>query len=308
MTDREKENLFEEVACNLCGSREYTVKYRVSPTADDVDFTEMYSSSSGVIGKDRLVKCANCGLIYVSPRLRKQVILDGYAAGNDENYISQSRGRIETFQKGLRFVEKFKPGRGRILDVGAAAGFFLKVAGENGWEAYGVEPSAWLAEYGRRQFQVNLQPGTLKDGNFSDEFFDAVTLWDVLEHTTDPLAELREVHRILKRGGVVVINYPNIGSLMARLAGKRWWFILSVHLFYFTPKTIAAMLEKAGFEVEASKRHYQKLSFSYLIFRLEPYSRFASKALNMLCTAFRLSNLQIPYYAAQRVVAARKRE
>ena len=244
---------FDEIPCNNCGLNDYSIKYQVNPTTEDVDFTEMFSSSSGIVGKDQIVACSECGLIYVNPRLKPEIILRGYSEGHNENYVSQSIGRIETFTKGLSYVEKFAPSKGKILDVGAAAGFFLKVAKDNGWETFGVEPSEWLVDYGNKNFQVNMTAGTLIGSKFNDDSFDVITMWDVLEHTSDPMAEMKEVHRVLKPRGIALINYPNIGSLLSRLAGKNWWFILSVHLYYYTPKTITMLMEKAGFEILDSR-------------------------------------------------------
>lgn len=297
---------FEYIKCNLCGADDYEVKYSVDTSVEEIQVFERYSSSSGVVGKDRIVKCRNCGLIYVNPRLKSEIILGGYSEGIDENYVSQSEGRIKTFNISLKFIEKYAFQKGRILDIGAAAGFFLKVAKDNGWETYGVEPSKWLVDYGNRNFQVNMKQGALKDGEYPDDFFDVITMWDVLEHTADPLSELKEVYRILKPCGILVVNFPNINCMLARLAGRRWWFILSVHLYYFTTKTLKAMLNVAGFEFLNKKLHFQKLSFSYLIFRLKPYNKTIANFMNFFCNLFRLNNLQIPYYASQMNIVVRK--
>lgn len=233
-------------------------------------------------------------------------IIKGYADSRDEKYVSQAEGRLKTFQKCLDIVEKYAPKRGRILDVGCAAGFFLKIAKERGWQTDGVEPSKWLANWGNKKYGLKIRTGTFRNAKFFSNHFDAVTMWDVLEHTPDPSAEIREAYRVLKKDGLLVVNFPNIGSKLAKIAGSRWWFLLSVHLWYFTPDTLTKMLEKNGFRVMRIKRHFQQLSLGYLVFRVKPYSKLLYKFLDAFVNAFGLQNIQVNYYASQSVVLARK--
>lgn len=295
----------EEVACNLCGSTDFAVKYL--PTNTDYDPTKIFSASGGIMGTQQIVRCRSCGLIYVNPRVKQETVSEAYSEAVDELYISQETGRIQTFEKCLRIVEEYAPQKGKILDVGCAAGFFLHTAKQHGWEPYGVEPSRWMAEWGNERFGLSILPGFLKEAKYENNQFDAVTMWDVLEHTPDPMSELAETNRILKPGGILVINFPNIGSKLARLAGRRWWFILSVHLYHFTPQTITRMLELNGFEVLSIRRHYQTLNLEHLMKMVGLYSPGLSNFGLRFIRALRMQNWQIPYYASQANVAARKK-
>ncbi|NBT58887.1 class I SAM-dependent methyltransferase [bacterium] len=138
------------------------------------------------------------------------------------------------------------------------------------------------------------------------EKMDVVTLWDVLEHTFDPKDVLNRCNRYLKDGGYIVVNYPNISNWMARLAGRNYWFILSVHLYYFVPKTIKKMLETTGFEVVSSGPHFQWLEFGYLVYRLEAYLPGPAKWMGKVVKALGLDKTLIPYFAAQTRVIAKK--
>ncbi len=297
-------NYFEKISCNLCGSKDYTIKYK--PTNTDFDPKTIFSASGGVMGTQQIVECKNCGLIYVNPRIKQEIIISGYSDAEDELYVSQEKGRIKTFRKSLKLVEKYSKNKGRILDIGAAAGFFLNVAKENSWEAYGIEPSKWMSEWGNKKFNVNILNGVLTDNSFKDEFFDVVTMWDVLEHTPDPMGELEETNRILKRDGILIINYPNIGSRLAKIAGSKWWFILSVHLYHFTHKTMRMYLEKNGFEVLKISRYYQTLSLEHLVKMVGLYSKTLSNIGLKVVNLLRMNNWQIPYYASQANVIAKK--
>jgi len=295
----------ENVPCNLCGSLDCAVMYQ--PTKKNYNPEEVFSASGGVRGTQTIVKCRNCGLVYVNPRVKPEMIVSAYTDAVDELYVSQEEGRLKTFTQALHLVEKYAPLKGKILDVGCAAGFFLNVAQQNGWEVTGVEPGRWLSEWGRKRFAIDIKNGVLYDASFPDECFDVVTMWDVLEHTPDPRSELAEVNRILKKGGILLINFPNVGSKLARIAGSKWWFFLSVHLYHFTPQTISAMLQKNQFEVVNIGRHYQTLSLEHLVKMTGLYSQGLSNLGLKICSLLRINNWQVPYYASQANVVARKK-
>lgn len=294
----------EEVPCNLCGKSDYMVMY--NPNTSDYQPEEVFSASGGVRGTQQIVKCKHCGLVYVNPRVKQHIVVEAYTDAVDELYVSQEEGRLKTFSQGIKLVETYAANKGKILDVGCAAGFFLNVAKQNGWETYGVEPSRWMSDWGNQRFDVNIKNGTLREAAFPNSFFDVVTMWDVLEHTPDPIAELEEVHRILKKGGIIIINFPNVGSKLARLAGSKWWFFLSVHLYHFTPQTITAMLLKNNLEVIQIKRHYQTLSLEHLVKMVGLYSEGLSNLALKTTSVLRIGTWQIPYYASQANVIARK--
>ncbi len=300
-----KSMLWEKVPCNLCGSWEVETKYEGTTDQDMEKMLKSYSASGNFISQETLVKCKKCELVFTSPRLRRDLILKSYTEAEDPTYVSQAEGRIKSFERCFKAVTKYQA-TGKILDVGAAAGFFLKVAKEAGWKTYGIEPSLYLSAYGNRNYDVNIQCGTIETVPPLSEKMDVVTLWDVLEHTFEPKDVLKRCNGYLRQGGIVVINYPNIGNWMAKMAGRKYWFILSVHLYYFVPKTIAEMLRQTGFEVLEDAPHYQWLQLGYLLYRLEAYVPSVAKFFGKVAKFLHCDQLLIPYYAAQTRVIARK--
>src|SRR5262249_2095681 len=149
-----------------------------------------------------------------------------------------------------------------------AGGAFLVAARDQGFAVTGIEPSRWLAESGRLQYGLDIRQGILTDGLFSDEAFDVVTLWDVIEHVARPAELLRLVQRVLKEDGLLLVNYPDIGSFMAGLLGSRWPFLLSVHLLYYTRKTMLRQLRRAGFTPLHIQPHFQSLKLEYILKRM----------------------------------------
>jgi 2-polyprenyl-3-methyl-5-hydroxy-6-metoxy-1,4-benzoquinol methylase len=298
----------EKVKCNLCGANQYEIVYRAKYNQEkDKDLAIKFRSSGDETLIDQVVKCKKCGLVYINPRLKSNLIIQGYSEGADEMFVSQAKGREITFARSLKLINKYFPKKGKLLDVGTAGGSFLHVAKQDGWKVWGCEPNKWLTKWAKKHYNLNVTPGTIFDGKYKSNFFDVVTLWDVLEHTPDPKKVLLECNRILKKKGLLVVNYPDLGSSIAKAMGKRWIFLLSVHLYYFTPKTIKKMLNLAGFKIVKTKPHFQQLSLGYLIFRMNAYSRALHKLGKTLSKILRTDNLQIPYWLGQTLVIAKKK-
>jgi SAM-dependent methyltransferase len=242
----------------------------------------------------------------VSPRPASDVILEAYTEGDDPAYVSQAEARERTFTRMLAHIERLHPARGRLLDVGTAAGAFLAAARARGWEVEGCEPNRWLAEWGSRHYGIQIRQGDIFDQALPAESFDVVTLWDVIEHTPDPGRVVRHAQALLKPGGTLVVNYPDRGSWIARLLGRRWPFLSSVHLYYFTRETIARLLERHGFQVVEMRPHVQRLQLGYLVDRGAVVSRALSRASAAVVRALGLSAWQVPYWIGQTFVSARK--
>ena len=299
---------FESVRCNLCGSDEFQV---VIPSKREpgraVDLQTVFRSSGDEPLQDALVRCTACGLHYVRPRLAWDLILEGYRGGTDESFVSQVAMRERTFRRGLANVEAAArpPGR-RVLDVGAAGGSFLAAAREKGYEPFGCEPGEWMCGFARERYGLELHPGTIFDMPVRAGGVDLLTLWDVIEHTPDPRAVLERAHQLLAPGGVLAISYPDYGSLAARLMGRRWVFLLTVHLYYFDRRTMGEMLRRTGFAPVRFRPLFQTLELGYVARRAAPYLG----PLGRLGTgAVRLAGLDhapLQYWVGQTLVVAKK--
>lgn len=299
------EAALKTIPCNLCGSQSFEV---VLPALEGVEqsLSERYRSSSDDICRDQVVRCRDCDLVYINPRPPVELIHQGYAEAVDETYVSQAEGRLHAFRKIALQISQLKdPTGGRLLDVGAAAGFFLVAARKAGWQVEGIELGTWLAEWARERFDLPIGTTPLQAGLFPPASFDVVTLFDVLEHVEDPKQTVRCVREILKDDGLFVLSYPDFGSIFARLLKRHWWFLLSVHLFYFTRQTIRRLLEENGFEVISMQRLYPSLQIGYLIQRLGVYNQFLGRSLEAATKALGLHGRSIPYYASQTLVFAR---
>ena len=178
---------------------------------------------------------------------------------------------LKTFARGLSGLARLR-GPGRLLDVGCSYGAFLMAAQRAGWEAHGVELSETTARYAIEARKLSVFQGTVAAASFPDGHFDAVTLWDVLEHLDDPISTLCEIARILKPGGVLLAFTINQASLVSRIGNaihrvtrleKPLVLLYDVHHnFFFDPKTLRGLLGRVGaydvVEIEYSEANVRR--------------------------------------------------
>jgi SAM-dependent methyltransferase len=256
-----------------------------------------------------MVQCTSCSFQYLNPRVKWDIILDSYSNAVDPVFMQQNPMRIQTFKRSLRkLISRFKikpEASKRVLDIGSAGGAFPKAASDMGFSVIGIEPSAWLCEAGRKAYGLDLRAGIFEEGQFPPKTFFMITLWDVLEHLPDPAKMLQSVKPILQDDGYLVINLPDSDSLMSRLLGSRWPFLLSVHLSYFTPKTLKRMLAQNGFKVISVSPHFQTLELGYAVKRAASYFKWLSLVEKGL-SAVGLYHLPLIYNMGQMMMVAQK--
>lgn len=298
---------FEDIPCNLCGGHDTVMVYPSTlPQDSSIRLEKRFAPADHISGNDQIVRCKQCGLMYTNPRVKPDYIWQGYSEAVDQKYVSQAELRIKTFQRNLKKIGKYMPKKGKGLDIGCAAGFFLKVASDQGWSVEGVEPNKTLGEFGRTHYGVKIHSRNFLSLEMEKESLDLITLWDVLEHVPDPKAYIKKAFQLLKRGGFIFVNFPDTGSIFARLTGQKWWFVSPVHIYYFDRKNIKRLFEEQGFKVRRIEMHWQTLELGYLFERLHDYSPFPSRIGMKICKALHLSGIPIRYYASQALAIIQK--
>lgn len=195
-----------------------------------------------------ILRCRKCGFIFTREIHSASKMEGHYSKGYFEPYLKTRAVHVrKRFRKRLGEIRRLRfPGA--LLDVGCGAGFFLKLAREEGYETSGVELSEWASRAARERLGLRVFNGELKDAAFSPESFDVITLWHILEHVADPKGLLLHTHRLLKAGGILALEVPNIGSPAAGIAGRNWELLAPrEHFYYFDPWTIGALLQSTGF-------------------------------------------------------------
>jgi len=200
----------------------------------------------------------------------------GYA-----DYAADRDAITRTADRRLAALERHAPLRGRLLDVGCALGFFMLAAQQRGWQVEGCDISAHAAAFAREELGLPARAGTLEEMAYEPSSFDAITMWDVIEHVIDPVAELRLAASLLRPGGVLALSTPDVGSLPARLARGRWmgYKLAEEHLTYFDRSTITRAVEMAGLDVVDIRTTGKDVSLAFAAERLALYAGPAARAL-----------------------------
>lgn len=244
---------FEEIACPVCHSKESKMRgWRGG---------EAHQNKAGV--KTAIVRCLVCTHQYPNPMPFPQNELDEIYVDADEYFRGHDVEKKKRNGLGvLDGIEKKLGQKGKILDVGCGAGELLWAAKERGWEFEGIDPSKEFIEIGRERLGVAGRAMTLEEAAFQNDYFDAAVMNGIIEHLYDPAETLKEVHRVLKPGGIFWLDAPNedglymmVGNLYMKLHGKNWVVNLAptfspYHVQGFNPLSFRKIVEKTGFEIE----------------------------------------------------------
>lgn len=237
-----------EVPCLFCGVRDEELRFRDGPF--------------------RVVRCRRCRLTYVTPRLPSERLHEMY---QDEywtserarefgytQYLADAPHYLRTYRLRSRLITARRPEPGAVLDVGCAAGFFLRVMADLGWRTAGLEISGRMCAHARGALGLSdVRQGDLLSAPPPAGAFDVLTLWDVVEHLEDPPAHLAAARAALRGDGLLVLETQDVGSAFARLMGRRWQhYKHEEHLYHFDRTTLGRLLREAGFRVLQCTRRY----------------------------------------------------
>jgi len=230
-------------SCNICGSAEFQEIF-------DIRISPIWIES-------KLVKCKQCGFFYANPRLEEKREEEHYERDYYENeelaYWDKERSGF--FNRASRMIRKLIK-VGKLLDIGCGMGYFMDLCRRNSWDVKGIEISDFAVNYAKEKLGLDVIKSELKDVKFGSEFFDVVTMWNVLDQVYDPKATLFEVNRILKKGGYAFIRVSNLNLhlMQAKLFKKPFFsgfklspYIYVFHLYNFNKKSIEKLLNLTDF-------------------------------------------------------------
>jgi 2-polyprenyl-3-methyl-5-hydroxy-6-metoxy-1,4-benzoquinol methylase len=208
-----------------------------------------------------VVRCRNCGLIYADAQRHDETEFQAHHyealysdCENDRSDEHESRKvlfkKFLESKKGKRLLE----GKRGILDIGCGRGFFLHLLSRLGLkEIYGIDTSENAVQFLEKIYGISGFAGKLEGAHVGDDYFDLITLWDVLEHVPAPRVMLTEIRRILKKGGSLFIRVPNAHYLLlkhyvwGKMLGREKCFIPRFHYYNFSPKNLERILKEEGF-------------------------------------------------------------
>jgi 2-polyprenyl-3-methyl-5-hydroxy-6-metoxy-1,4-benzoquinol methylase len=249
--------------CNNCGAREREVVF-----------------PPGVAQRHQIVRCMNCGLMYAHPRATANVATYVAAGQTGEPMSLQTPEVIRSFDKlpdyepiGLD-LRKLLPRGKALLEVGCHAGVLLDRFRGQGWSVSGVEPDGRAANFARSHYGLDVKASTLEDAGYGPATFDAVVMLHVIEHLDDPAGTVEAIARVLRPRGFLVVETPVYDTLMYRLLGRRERSLsCDGHIVFYTGGTLAALLERCGFEIVAQRRVGRTVSLGRLLWNIGVMSK-----------------------------------
>jgi 2-polyprenyl-3-methyl-5-hydroxy-6-metoxy-1,4-benzoquinol methylase len=199
-----------------------------------------------------VVRCRGCGHCYTDPRPTPQRLASYYNRDyfDDPSLFPDQQFALAVAPRRAMDVESYVQRRGSLLEIGAGHGAFLASMQRRGWEVHGIDFAPAAVEQARRRYQLALFCGAPEDYQPSG-LFDAICLFQCLEHLPDPVHVLRYCRAWLVRGGVLVIEVPHADSVDMKFSADRTRlsYDLPRHLHHFTPAILQRLLVREGFDV-----------------------------------------------------------
>ncbi len=230
--------------CPICGS-------------DSKPEFEMYDDRYGYPGVFALGKCDSCGHVFVDHKFTDDELVDLYS-----NYYPRSNLKISDFREppekcgflhwldgDKRSAFRWVPKNVRVLDIGCGFGETLAYHSSRGCEVYGVEADRNIQKIADK-FGFNVHVGLFDEKLYKSEFFDYVTMDQVIEHVADPIKTLIGIRRILKKDGFLLLAVPNPEGWGAKVFGNKWinWHV-PYHLHHYSESSMSNLAEAAGFRI-----------------------------------------------------------
>src|SRR5271154_4313334 len=219
----------------------------------------------------RIVRCDDCGLVFFNPQPSDdelaRIYNEDYFLGSDSEEGRRVADEVKqaTAKFYLSEIRRYRGNKsGRLLEIGCGDGDLLAAAEAEGWQVTGVDYSAAACEKARRLLKKgDVLCGELQSCRLPEEHFDLCVLCDVIGHVRSPVDFLREIHRVLKPGGVLFIATPSTDSWSARFLRQKWMEFKAEHLTYFDRQTLQTALFKSGFSDVIIQPGWKILNLEY---------------------------------------------
>jgi len=210
-------------------------------------------------------QCKGCGFTFMNPKLSFDQMQRAYDSDEywtqgsyGSDYLGEEASRFDDSRARLKYLARFVPPGGELLDVGCATGSFAAAACQQGYVAIGIDPAQEMIEFGRRLYGLDLRAQTLEGSEFAPERFDVISVLGTDSHFYDPRESFSTLARWLKPGGHLLFSYQDYGHWI------RWFFpnIKRAYVVYynFTRKSLHLFLEQVGLSVLGERTKIQNTS------------------------------------------------
>ena len=203
-----------------------------------------------------ILECKNCKFKFTDPRPSINKISKYYKSEDYISHTDSKKGIVNNIYQLIRkhnvsrkfqMIKRVSSGK-NILDIGCGTGDLLKYFKEKEWNSFGIEPDVDARKIALQKGLNVYKEEYLKQ--FSENQFDVITLWHVLEHVYDISERINEIDSLLNENGILIVALPNCNSWDAKNYGKYWaaWDVPR-HLWHWNPATFEMFAEKHGFSL-----------------------------------------------------------
>jgi len=220
-------------------------------------------------------------------------------AGGVERYTEQRLEKESTqlvdYVKVLPKLERIRPAKGKLLEIGCSTGLLLTEIRKAGWNACGVEPNEWGYNLAKEKYGLDVVNAYFQDAGYADETFDVVMMLHVIEHIPNPIEALTLLNKLIKPGGVLVMETPRYDTIWFKILKGRERSVIPGHLYYFTRKSLTEMASKAGFELIELDSVGRTLTLDRLCYSISKVSnsKTVSRALTTLSDTLHLNKVKL---------------
>lgn len=268
--------LSETRSCPVCGQQQSQTLYQPK------------------VAPGPVARCQNCRMVYVATVQQTQaLIVDGpvlaglnhevltserlddvndawemqQLAAKEHEWAALRHNAVDALQRVRQAIPGLQSGgeQPKLLDFGCGWGFFIRAAQEQGWVCSGLEPLPACAVYARSRTGAKIITDTLRVNSFPSGSFDLVTSFQVFEHLPDPLGDAAKLFHMIRPGGAIVIEVPNISTWSVSLLGKYHRHFVQDHLNFFSARTLGRLLSKVGFEPVAAYYPGRTMTIRHLV-------------------------------------------
>lgn len=234
--------------CPVCGSNavsETAFEHRID--WEDLDDFAFSSRKTPEMMSWRMVRCAGCDVVYAAEVPSGSTLVDAYHEA-DYDSVDEANYAARSYAREIAPIAKKLPRRAAALEIGAGNGAFLTELKKMGFESVvGFEPSKAAIAAAAPQAREMLREGIMEASALEPASFDLIGCFQTLEHVRDPLQIARDVHKLLRPGGMVVFITHNYRGLLNQLLGRRSPIVDIEHLQLFSPRSVRKLLEESGF-------------------------------------------------------------
>ena len=248
--------------CNSCESEDFQLLYKGNIDHKNIDRFSQYKYYSDIY------KCKNCGLICQKMDHEVDTIIEKIS---NEKYLDEEIGQLNIEEKHIQFNQLIKImenfvdlNNAKVLDAGANTGVFLNQMKNYTQQVHGVEPSVEAVENAKKLFNIDIDNNIVSKAQFADNSFDIITMWDVIEHLTDPAGDLKYLYSKLKNNGTIFVSTHNIGDFVLNLTKEKYPLFMYQHFYHFSIDSLSDIFKKAGFQVVGVQKFCKSWSIGYL--------------------------------------------